>query len=362
MKTKEEKPIDKEMLDIYSDYLISSFTYTTATGLSTMLDQAISHDKVTRFLARRTYTSKDLWKVVKPTLRQIETEEGVIIFDDSVEEKQYTDENDIIAWHFDHCVNRSVKGINILNCTYHNDEGNIPLAFELVVKDLSFTDKKTGRLKRKASKTKNKMMREIFDQQMENHVKFKYVLADSWFASIDNMKHIQNKKKHFIFALKENRLFAKSKSDAIQGNFERINEVKLSEGEVLTGYLKDLKVKVLIAKQVFKNKDGSEGTLFIVSNDIKLSYEKVTNIYQGRWSIEEFHKSIKSNTGFSKSPTKTVTTQSNHFFGSIYAFFKLEKLKMSINLNHFALKSRLYIKAIQSSFNELNQLRLEAGA
>ena len=36
-------------LDLYTDYLLSSFGAATATGLSQMVDGAVSHDKVTRF-------------------------------------------------------------------------------------------------------------------------------------------------------------------------------------------------------------------------------------------------------------------------------------------------------------------------
>jgi len=37
----------KGFLEIYTDYLMSSFSYTTATGLSVMSEGKISHDKVT---------------------------------------------------------------------------------------------------------------------------------------------------------------------------------------------------------------------------------------------------------------------------------------------------------------------------
>jgi hypothetical protein len=46
-----------------------------------MVDGAVSHDKVTRFLSGPQYTSKDWWAVVKPTVRSIEGSEGVLIFD-----------------------------------------------------------------------------------------------------------------------------------------------------------------------------------------------------------------------------------------------------------------------------------------
>ena len=47
-------------LDLYTDYLLSTCGAATATGLSAMLDGEVSHDRFTRFLAQRDYTSKDL--------------------------------------------------------------------------------------------------------------------------------------------------------------------------------------------------------------------------------------------------------------------------------------------------------------
>jgi len=75
------------LLNIYSDYLILQNGYATATGLSSILDGQISHDKITS-----SSTSKDLWLYVKPTLRKIEQSKGgVLIIDDSIEEKPYTE-------------------------------------------------------------------------------------------------------------------------------------------------------------------------------------------------------------------------------------------------------------------------------
>lgn len=58
-----------ELLDIYTDYLISQNKYATATGLSDMVDGAISHDQVSRFLNKNKLGSKELWQYVKPTPR-----------------------------------------------------------------------------------------------------------------------------------------------------------------------------------------------------------------------------------------------------------------------------------------------------
>ena len=78
----------KQDLEIYTDYLISSFGATTATGLSSMVDGEISHDHVTRFLSNNEFTSKDLWLHVKPVVRELEkSNAGVLIFDDTIQEK-----------------------------------------------------------------------------------------------------------------------------------------------------------------------------------------------------------------------------------------------------------------------------------
>ena len=83
--------MNKQLLETYTDYLISSFSYTTATGLSILVEGEISHDKITRFLSSEDFTSSGLWKIIKPKIREIESEEGVIIVDDTIEEKPSTD-------------------------------------------------------------------------------------------------------------------------------------------------------------------------------------------------------------------------------------------------------------------------------
>jgi len=85
------------IFDLYADYLQTSFSYTTATGLSDLLDGELSHDQVTRFLAEKDYTSEDLWKSIKKEVRKIEDDEGVLIFDDTVQEKPHSKENNLIS-------------------------------------------------------------------------------------------------------------------------------------------------------------------------------------------------------------------------------------------------------------------------
>jgi len=43
--------MDREIFDLYTDYIISSMGSRTATGLSDLTDGEVSHDTVTRFLS-----------------------------------------------------------------------------------------------------------------------------------------------------------------------------------------------------------------------------------------------------------------------------------------------------------------------
>ena len=71
--------MEKQLLDLYTDYLVASFGATTATGLARLLDGTVSHDQITRFLAKRQFTSADLWQVAKPTVRLVQHPDGVLI-------------------------------------------------------------------------------------------------------------------------------------------------------------------------------------------------------------------------------------------------------------------------------------------
>jgi hypothetical protein len=359
MSNKTNGDLDLNMLDLYSDYLFSSFSYTTATGLSALLDNQISHDQITRFLSEREYGSKDLWRLVKPMVRSIETDDGCLLFDDTIEEKEYTDENEIIAWHFDHSKGRNIKGVNILSSVYCGNSYTIPISFEIVKKDEEFIDDQ-GKKKRRSRVNKNEYFRDMFKISIGNKIKFKYVLADIWFSSKENMEYITENKKHFIFAVKKNRLVALTKEEKSKGKFKNLESIEFEEGSIKKCFFKGMATQILVCRQVFTNQDGSTGILYLASSDTDLGFKDLTDIYQKRWKIEEYHKSIKSNTGLAKSPTKTVMTQSNHFFASIYSFFKLEKLSHETKLNHFALKTKLYVRALKVSFKELQLLKNQA--
>ena len=354
--------MDKRLLALYSDYLLSSFGATTATGLSSLLDGQISHDQVTRFLSQAEYTSKQLWHQVKTVVRTIEREDGVLLFDDTIQQKPHTDENELICWHFDHSKNRSVKGLHLLNCIYQAGEVSVPVAYELVRKPIRFCDRPTRRVKRKSEVSQNQLLRQMLRTCQHNRLRYRYVLADSWFAAKENLLFIrqvirQDLKKHFIVALKSNRTVALSSQDKAHGRFVRIDTLAWSDPTPITAWIKGLPFPVLLHRQVFTNKDDSIGMLYLACSDLDQHGDALETIYQKRWKVEVFHKTLKSHAALAKSPTKRVCTQSNHVFMAIDAAFSLKWLRIKQRMNPFALRSKLYLKAIRHPCDELQKLK-----
>lgn len=353
-----------QLLDLYTDFCLTSFDAVTATGLSKLLGSGYSHDQISRFLSQKEFDQKDFWKMIKPLIRKIENANGVINIDDTISEKPHSTENELICYHFDHCKGQSVKGINLLNFTYHTpledgQEVTLPVAYEIIRKSEEYLCTKTGKIKRRSKLTKNELMRQrLYVLDKHNRIKFRYVLWDSWFSAKENFEFVHfTLKKYFIGALKSNRKVALSEADKKQGRYIKVNELDFQSNPSQIVWLQGLDFPMLLAKQIFTNKDNSTGELYLISNDLSLTASDLFTTYQRRWSVEVFHKSLKQNAALQKSPTKYEVTQSNHIFASMIAYCKLEILKVKEHTNHFALKARLYLKAVKAAFEELAAIK-----
>jgi hypothetical protein len=343
--------------DLYSAYLLASCGATTATGLSQLLEGEVSHDQVTRYLAGTKKTASDLWRTVKTFVREVQSEAGVLIIDDSIEEKPYTDENDIVCWHYDHSKDRLLKGSNCLTALYSSQGVSVPVGFPLVAKTKKYVDPKTQKEKRRSPVSKNAVCRELIKQAVTNLIPFRFVLFDVWFASADTMVFIkQQQHRDFICPLKTNRKVALSKGDKQQGRYLRVDTLELEAHATREVYLEGVDFPLVLVKQVFTNAEGSMGMRSLVSSATTLSFDDLTTTYHERWQVECSHKSLKQHVSLAKSPTQTVTTPTNHFFAALCGVITLARLKMGTKLNHFALKSKLYLNALHSAFSTLRAL------
>lgn len=305
-----------------------------------------------RFLSSSPKTGTDLWLVVKPYVRQVQSEVGVIIVDNSISGKPHIDENEIICWHYHHTSGQTIKGINSISALYHAKEVSLPVNYRLIEKTETYIDKKTGKEKRRSPITKNEIYCQLLQEVCRNQIPFRYVVNDVWFASANNIMFIvHDLKHHFVMPVKTHHKLVLSLEDKKNGRYVRVDELPIEAHTEMTIYLESVNFALKLVKYVFTNADGSIGILYLVSSDLDLTYVQMTTVYQKRWNLEPYHKSLKQNAALSKSPTKTVTTQRNHFFASLCSYIELEMLKVKSKTNHFALKSNLYLQTLRTAFD-----------
>ena len=116
-------------------------------------------------------------------------------------------------------IARSRVSICLIVC-YHASDVSLPVTYELITKPVLYTDVKTRRVKRKSLVTKNDLMRDMLSVCKRNRIKYRYVLADSWFSAKENLQFIRNSlDKHFVVAIKSNRTVALSYEDKRDGRF-----------------------------------------------------------------------------------------------------------------------------------------------
>jgi hypothetical protein len=131
---------------------------------------------------------------------------------------------------------------------------------------------------------------------VHNQIQFRYVLNDVWFASADYLKYVKTTlKKDFIMPLKSNRKVALSENGKRSGRYTAVSTLDLPANTACEVLLEAVPFPVLLLKQVFTNDDASTGIRYLVTSDLTLSYNQIARLFQKRWGIKVYHKSLKQN-------------------------------------------------------------------
>jgi IS4 transposase len=186
-------------------------------------------------------------------------------------------------------------------------------------------------------------------------------LGDSWFASNENIDYLEHLNQKFIFRIKDNRLVALNYEDKIKGKFSKIKEIDKKHNGCLV-YLKGSETPIKLAKLYVKNgKNSIIRSAYFITNDTNINLNSLSEIYQKRWRVEEFHKTIKQNLNIEKSPTKVLITQVNHILLTFFSFLKIEKIRLKSKTSIFYLKQQLQIEALKSAYNKLTDMKVSYG-
>lgn len=286
-------------LDLYVDFLVASQKQYSGLELSKVSPIDMKHDSVNRWLKNNKLTPKIVWKTASPL---IENRTGYLVIDDSVLDKPYSRKISLVKKQYSGKHHRVVNGIDLVNMLWTDGEKIVPVDYR------AYDPARDG-------KTKNDHAQEMLDYAEKRGFSPDYVLMDSWYSSVDNLKKIKKKNWKFIVALKSNRLVS-----VIQGTYLPVSDLDWTKELVHKVWLKEFGW-VLVSKIVFENEDIT----YIATNDLSLvNPETIQSHNDHRWKIETFHRGIKQCCGIERCYSTLERSQRNHILCAFLAFLKLE--------------------------------------
>lgn len=236
--------------------------------------------------------------------KDIPLREKVLIADDSVSAK--TGENiELISYHFDHKVRRSILGTRYLQLGYHNGINFFPLdaAFNTSskrpndrIKDI---DKRTCGWKRRkeALDKKTTVLVQMVDRAWNAGIDASFVLFDSWFAHDDIISQIYNIGYGVICRLKRGRVKYSYQGQryTLKQLWQRVARKKATRIEKYN--LKGVCLNAALPKtgsvRILFVSDGRNDWHALLCTDLEMEPDQILSYYSRRWSIEVFFKDAK---------------------------------------------------------------------
>ncbi len=222
----------------YCQYLLSSQINYTLTNLADHVE-AISHDRINRYLRREKLTPRLLWENVKPLIQV--NEKTYVIFDDTVLDKRYAEDIELTRRQYSGNEHRVVRGIGLISCAYVNPETSQFWGIDYRIYDPEGD-----------GKSKLDHVREML-QALAYHkpLPFRTVLMDSWYATKELMQYIDKLGKYYYCPLKKNRLVDDTGGREKYKSIESLtwSKAELEQGKIIKikSFPQDKKVKQFLS-------------------------------------------------------------------------------------------------------------------
>lgn len=301
-------------VDLYSSFLLCSQTNFTGTFLSQIHPQ-VSHDSVTRWLSSTKLTPKILWEKVEPL---VDKDKGILVLDDSLLAKNYSSEIAIAKFGYSGNYHRVIRGISLVTLLWTGGEEHIPVDFRIAAKD-------------EDGKTKNQHFQEMVILSTHRGIKPNYVVFDTWYASVKNLKTIQQLGLTFVTWLRP---------DRIVDYGEHIADKQIPE----EGLVVHLRAVGFI--KVFKTVSKEGDVEYLATNKLDAEFSDIKTVAAQRWRVEEYHRGLKQTVGIEKCQARSSRSQRTHIFCSLLSFVILEVERIKTGISWYEQKRSIITTAM----------------
>ncbi len=242
--------------------------------------------------------------------------EKVLIADDSISAK--TGKNiELVSYHFDHKLGRSILGNCYLQLGYHNGINFYPVDVALSTSSnrpsskLRNIDKRTCGWKRRneALDKKTTALLQMVDRAWHQGLDASFVLFDSWFAHDKIISSIYSTGYGVICRLKKGRV-----KYSYQGQQYTLKQLWQQVAKKKTSWLSEHNVKAVClnvalpktgAVRLLFVSDGSKNWQPLLCTDLEMNASQILSYYARRWSIEVFFKDAKQMLYMAKEQSNT---------------------------------------------------------
>lgn len=296
----------------YCQFLLASQINYTLTYFAEHTER-FSHDAATRYLKGEKITARLVWENAQPQVKA--SAQGYVVFDDTVLDKRYSSEIDLVRRQYSGNAHGVIAGIGVVTCVYVNPELDQFWIIDYRIYDPAHDGKS------KLDHVRDMLDNAVHDKQLP----FRAVLMDRWYAERKLMLYTERLGKVYYCPLKANRRVDETDG---QQPYQRIDQLTWTEDELQHGKTVHLKAFPQGHRvKLFRLALSTERTDFVATNDLAQDNAQATqDVCDQRWKVEQFHREGKQLTGLEGCQCRSARSQRNHIGCAVLVWLCLKQV------------------------------------
>ena len=282
--------------------------------------QAPAHDAFTRLWQRQPGDTAELWQEAQPW---VPSQGGVLVVDDTTLDKPYAREIELVTWHWSGKHHRVVRGINLVSLVWSDGTARIPCDFRVY-------DKPVG------GKTKHEHFRDMVQAAHSRGLRPAYVLCDSWYSGLDNLKYLRQLGYAWLTRLKSNR----------QVNPDDSGNVAIRD-LAIPPQGRQVHLRGYGFVRVFRTGADNGRAEYGASSDLDLTPARRQELALQAWASADYHCGLKQCCGVERAQVRSARAQIAHIGFALRAFLRLEYHRLRTGLRWYAAQAAIVRTAVR---------------